>query len=238
MTTARDIVDRALEIVQVKATGQDSSGEDSSLGLRVLTSLLDGLQLDPNAVIGFSELTFTPTAGSETITIGNGGGADIDYKMPVRIDRSSFMRINGSDYRIWFADSFEEYTEKRDKSIQGYASCAYYMRRNTDTGVLYLYPSANGAEYVLYVDDDVVSGFDTMTLSTVLTLPRGYRWMLEYLLADKLTIDYRVDPNLAMAIRAEAGIALRRLKRTNKRVPQLTMPRGTEYDAQSDSYVT
>lgn len=236
MTTARDIVDRALEIVQVKATGQDSSGEDSSLGLRVLTSLLDGLQLDPNATLGLEELTYTPAAGTQSFTIGTAG--NIATTMPVRIDRSSFMRINNADYRIWFADSFEEYTEKRDKSLQGYACCAYWMPKNTGLGTLYLYPAANGAEFHLWVDQEVVDGFDSMTLSTVLTLPRGYRWMLEYLLADKLTIDYRVDQNLAMAIRAEAGIALRRLKRTNKRVPQLTMPRGTEYDAQSDSYVT
>jgi hypothetical protein len=227
-----------LEIVQVKATGQDSSGEDSSLGLRVLTSLLDSLQLDPHAVIGFSYLSFTPAAGAQAITIGDLGTVDIDYKMPVRIDRSSFMRINGSDYRIWFADSWEEYTEKRDKSLQGFACAAYYMRQNTGIGILHLYPAANGAEYFLYVDEDIIYQFDTITLSTSLILPRGYRWMLEYMLADKLALDYSINPNLAAAIKAEAAIAMRRLKRTNKRVPQLTMPRGTEYDAQSDSYVT
>lgn len=235
MTTARDIVDRALEIVQVKATGQDSSGEDSSLGLRVLTSLLDSLQLDPHATLGLEELTYTPAAGTQSITIGTAG--NIATTMPVRIDRSSFMRINGSDYRIWFADSWEEYTEKRDKSLQGYACAAYWMPKNTGLGTLYLYPSANGAEYHLWVDQEVIDGFDTMTLSTVLTLPRGYRWMLEYMLADKLALDYSINPNLAASIKGEAAIAMRRLKRINVRVPQLTVPRGTEYDAESDSYV-
>jgi len=200
MTTTLDVVDRALEIVQVKAPGQATNAEDADLGLRALISLLDAWQLDPHSVIGLTELVYTPAAGVETVTIGP--GADIDVAMPVRIDRASTV----GDAPLEFATEF--------------GGVGAYWMRGYDVGTLHI-PASDGSELRLWVELEPVTGFASLTLATVLTLPAGYLQALEYGLADKLTLDYGTDPVTSARIKLEAAVGLRKVKRANARVPQL-----------------
>lgn len=222
MPTVLDIVDRSLELVKAKAAGQSSSGEDSNLGLRALISMLDSLQLDPHAILGLTELTYTPASGSQSVTIGTGG--NISTTMPSRIDRSSFIRVSGTDYPLHLLNTLEEYNHIASKGTEAVSWWAYWNARNTNLGTLYLYPAINDGELHLWVDQPIVNGFASMTLATSLTLSYGYRHMLEYKLADLLTTDFGTDPLTAQRIKSEAAIALRRVKRANLRIPQLEVP--------------
>jgi hypothetical protein len=122
--------------------------------------------------------TFTYTFAGSTTTPATGTiltAGDINASMPVRIEASSFQRLSGLDIPIIWAASFEEYTRQPVKSNQGWAMKYYYMAENTNIGTLYMWPASNGAELHLWVRTDAVVNYDTMTLSTTLTLAPGVK---------------------------------------------------------------
>lgn len=72
MSTAQDICSLSLsEILNDDAT-QTPASADLNFALTKLQDLLDHLELDPQTTIGLKELTFTPQAGYQTITISAG----------------------------------------------------------------------------------------------------------------------------------------------------------------------
>ena len=214
MTTALQIITRALEHLNVKDASQELSADDSDLALRALISMLDAWQLDPQATIGLQELTYTPTAGAQSFTIGPAG--NIVATMPVRIEMSSFYRVNGIDTPIGIANSLEEYTVRAAKSVQGLTNFIRYERSNSGTGTVYLYPASDGSEQLhLFARQDVVSGYASLVLGTNMTLPNGYRNALEWCLASEIAVDFPTPTVTQAVVDRKAGISLRRMKRAN-----------------------
>lgn len=224
MATAQTIISQSLnQILNDDATATPATA-DLNLGLSTLIYLLDHLGLDPQTTIGLDELVYTPTAGTETVTIGATG--DIVATMPVRIEQSSFQRLNGLDIPILWAANFEEYTRQPVKSNEGWAMKYWYMPSNTGEGTLYLWPASNGAELHLWVRQDMVSGFSTMALGTTLTLPTGVQKVLVDILAAELLDSYNVpNPNYEQ-LKRKGYNSLRKFKRQNLKVSQLQLPRG------------
>ena len=230
-----DCIKRALEHIQVAALGQANEADEVDLCLRALASMLDAAQLDPMAVVGLQTLTFTPAAGAQTVTFGD--GQDIDMKMPVSLELSSVYRVNGVDVPIGFAPSFDEYAAQADKATQGTPQCCFYMRGNNEVGTLYLWPASDGSYQLrLQARQDVVAGYESLATGTQLTLPNGYRDWLEKSLAVEIGPTLHApEAAYAKAVRA-AGIAARRLKRANFVSHQLRSPaaNGGAYNIQSD----
>ncbi len=214
MTTVADIVNRAFEIIGVNAAGESTATADSNLAVNALVSLLDLWQLDPQSVVGLQELTYTPAAGAKTVTIGAAG--QIVSAMPARIEPSSFYRINGIDMPLAIADSFDEYAAIAAKSTQGPPSIAYLMRGNTEVGTLYLGPASDGTyELHLWVPQQNVQGFATLTSGTTLTLPNGYKKMLEDNLAEELLTSFSVPDVIGTKVMRAAARSRRKVKRGN-----------------------
>lgn len=224
MATAQTIITASLsQILNDDATATPATA-DLNQGLSTLIYLLDHLGLDPQTTIGLSELTYTPAAGSETVTIGPTG--NIVATMPVRIEQSSFQRLNGMDIPIIWAANFEEYTRQPVKSNQGFSMKYWYMPSNTGTGTLYLWPASNGAELHLWVRQDVVSGYSSMALGTTLTLPTGVQKVLVDILAAELLDSYNVQNPAYAQIKQKGFNSLRKFKRMNLKISQLQLPRG------------
>jgi len=225
MPQASVIVNRALEILNVYSPGMAApAAEDSDLGIRALKTLLDAYQLDPQAVIGLQEFVYTPTGGQQTITIGPGGQISAT-RQPTEIAQSSFYRQNGVDRPVGWANSFEEYTAQANKAVASLQPFIYYMRSNTDVGTIYLWPAASGTyELHLFAPQDVVGGYNSLTLTTSLTLPNGYQKWLEDLLAFDLCEDYSVPSDVMMRLEKRARAASKRLKRANFVSHQLQSP--------------
>lgn len=222
-TTVNAIVSRALELLNVKQSTTAAAGEDLELGLRALSSLLDALQLDPQATIGRSEHVYTPSGGQQTITIGASG--QIVSAPPSSIDPASFYRNNGVDRPIGIADSLEEYTAQANKAVQSLQPFIYYQRGPDNIGTIYLWPAATGTyELHLWWRNEVVTGYDALLLTTSLTLPNGYQKWLEDILAFDLTTDFATEQALANRLEKRAGIATRRIKRANFVSHQLQQP--------------
>lgn len=219
------IVNRALEILNVFAPGMAApAAEDSDLGIRALKTLLDAFQLDPQAVIGLQEFVYTPTGGQQTITIG-ATGQIVTTRQPARIELSSFYRLNGVDRPVGIANSFEEYTAQANKSVQSLQPFIYYMRNDSDVGTIYLWPASNGSyELHLFASQEVVSGYNTLTLTSNLSLPNGYQKWLEDILAYDLCEDYSVPTEVMARLEKRASRASARLKRANFVSRQLQQP--------------
>lgn len=235
MTTTLEIIDRALEHLGVKGAGEITSAEDADAGIRAMTSLLDALQSDRLNVIGLTELTFTPTAGAQTVTIGPSG--DIAATAPMSIDPASIYRVGSVDYPLPLSDAFSDWTEIAEKTQQGHPEVCHYMRGPT-TGTLYLGPASDGTYQLrLWVPQEVVTGQSTLTLAGSLSLPPGYRTMLEYGVALELCPTFERPAAVVQNMEVRYSRALRRIKRANVSVPTLGMPysfHGSGYDIESD----
>jgi hypothetical protein len=221
--TPQTLITAALEHMGVAEIGQTPNPDDSDKCLRALISMLDAWQLDPQDIIGLQELTHTPAAGVQSFTIGPAGS--IVATQPLRIESSSFYRINSVDMPLGVG-TLAEYNAKSTKTTQGHPEFVA-MVRGYDTATVYLYPASDGdAQLRLWVQRDVVSGFATLTTSTSITLPNGYQNGLEWCLADEAAPDFSVPAEKLMVIARKASIARRRLKRANTRITEMRMPAG------------
>jgi hypothetical protein len=219
--TPLTIITRALEHLTVAEPGQTIGSEDSDLCLRALISMLGSWQLSPQHIIGLQELTHTPTAGTQSFTIGPAGS--IVARQPLRIEPSSFYRNNSVDLPLG-VKSLDDYNAKASKTATGPPEFVALVR-GYDTATVYLYPAADGTSQLrLWVQRDVVSSFDALALNTTLTLPAGYQNDIEWCLADEVGPDFAVPDRVLARAAHKASIARARLKRSNTRVPTLRMP--------------
>lgn len=222
MATPNDLSKTALQHLGVIDAVETPSGEDAQLCLDRLKSLLDALQLDPQAVIGRQELTRTPAAGVQSFTIGTGGDIS-SVKMPASID-AAFYRISGTDTPVGIKP-LDVYLAEASKTTRGQPDYIAY-ERSYGVGTVYIYPASDGtAELHMWVRRDVVSGYDSLTLTTSLTLPNGYQNLLEWCLADEVAPSYPQAPGIAL-VHNKAAIAMRRVKRANVRINEMRMPLG------------
>lgn len=226
--TCLSIVNRALEHIQIKGAEESSGSPEADLALRSLSSFLDAMQTEPHAIVGLTELTFTPAGGAQTVTIGP-TGCDITADVPVRISPASFVRNGGVDEPLIPLHSFDQYTHQGSKDVQSIPEHFFYRREPTK-GTLYLYPAADGnSELHMWVPQEVVTGQTALALASSLTLPSGYRYWLEYALAAEIAPTFEVPPALVGLMQQRATNALRRIKRANVTIPQLSTGLGRPY---------
>lgn len=220
--TVLNLITAALQHLGVLDPDESPTASDAATCLNSLRSLLDALNLDPLVAIGRQELTRTPTADTQSFTIGTGG--DISGTMPLRIE-AAFCRANGVDTPL-AVESLERYLGEADKTSRGSPRYVAYERGDT-AGTVYLHPAADGtSEFHLWVMLDVVDGYSTITAASALAVPPGYRNYLEWAIADEVAGDFQVSQQIEARAARRASNALRRLKRANTRPPEMQMPYG------------
>lgn len=223
MTTARDIVTRALEHLGVVGSGESAGANDADLALRALRSMLDAWQLEPRAVVGLRQITYTPTAGTQSFTIGPAG--NVVGRAPVRIEPASFYRLSGVDTPL-DVGTLDEYNARADKTVRGSPDFVA-LSRSYDTATVYVYPAADGVcQLRLWVLSDPVDSFDAIEIDDTLTLPAGMQSALEWCLAEDVESDFSMRPEVAIKVREKAARAKRLFMRGNTRVGALMLPFG------------
>lgn len=86
MTTARDIIQSALEELGVYAPGETMSDADAERGLFTLNDMLDEWASEYLFVTQQTAVTATLSSGKASYTIGKTGAPDIAAPRPVKID--------------------------------------------------------------------------------------------------------------------------------------------------------
>lgn len=224
-------ISTTLTSVGTTATATTASPHYRAVGDRVVISGAN--QTEYNGAVTIvtapTATTFTYTFAGSATTPATGTiltSGDINAPMPPRLETSSFQRLSGLDIPIIFAASFEEYTRQPVKSNQGWAMKYFYMPQNTNVGTLYLWPASNGAELHLWARTDPLVNYSTMTLATTLTLPPGVQKVLIDILAAELLNSFNVPEPVHSRILQKGNNSLRKWKRMNLKIAQLTMPRG------------
>lgn len=145
--------------------------------------------------------------------------------MPQRIEEASFCRLNGVDFLIGLAASFEEYDSQPVKTNQGYPTKCFFNRNEiSNYGTFFMWPASNGAELHFMIRHQTLAGFQTMTLSTTLTLPIGLQKMLIDILAAELLDTYNVPQPAYSQIKQKGANSMRKWKRSNVQINMLNMP--------------
>ena len=232
MATPTTIITAALRHLGVIGSADTTvDADDADICLNSLKSMLDSWNLSPQDCVGLQELTVTPIAGSTSFTIGAAG--DIVARQPVKIVKAVY-RQGSTDYPVEVVE-VAEYADYALKSNQA-APCVVALNRSGATATVYVYPACNGSAQIrLWVATDVIASFDTLGLSTTLTLPNGYQNALEWSLAEEVAQSFSVPPQILAIVTRKASIAHRRIKRANNRVPQLEVRGGLRvYDVTGD----
>lgn len=224
MATAADLASGVLRHLGVLGAEEDPIAYDIAAVLGALKIMLDAWRLDPRAVTGYQELSYTPTAGVQSFTIGPSG--NVVATQPLRIELNSYYRLNGVDSPL-LVGSVDEYNAKAGKDTRG-APSLVALNRGSDTATVYMYPAADGVSQLrLVVLKEPLASFESITASTTLTLPAGMRAALEWCIADDLTADYKISrADVLGKIRDKAREYRRLFKRGNTRVGSLAMPYG------------
>lgn len=203
MTTARQIVNRAAEILGYKDRSESLDGTDAASFLDALNDLVDTWATAATPLYVYATTMFVQMVSGNGITIGP--GATINTARPVRIPAGGFFRIGSTDYRFEVATR-EQYDAFPNKDTSSSFARFCYYEPTVPTGTLYFYPAISGSgELHLPVEQRLSSFAD---LDTAYTIAPGYKSALQYSLAEELAPGLRpLDPNTArLAAQKRAAI--------------------------------
>lgn len=220
MTTAVDLIERAMRLLGVYAVGETISADEAQTGLVALNSLVDGLA-NTNLLIYVKSLDqITLVANQASYSIGP-TGTDLVTTRPVEVMQSSNVTYQGVTYPLtkW---TLQDYNTISIKTIAGTPGVLYPEMSYPDMTV-YLWPAPGVAGMTLNLwSNKALSSFPALT--TTVSLPPGWEKMLTFLLAEDLAAEFQVP--VPAAVLKQASMIRKNIKRTNKQVPLMAMPYG------------
>lgn len=176
-------------------------------------------------VVDANTFTYTFAGGTSPATGTISCDADIITNMPPRVEESSFVRLGGVDFLIGFASSFEEYNAQPVKTNQGYPTKAFYMPNTySNWATMYLWPASNGAEVHLWIRQEALANFSSMTLTTTLILPMGTQKPLIDILAAELCDPFNILDPMYTRLKQKGANSIRKLKNSRLKIAELSMP--------------
>jgi hypothetical protein len=187
MTTARDIIESAARKIQVLGRGQTLSADDAQNGLDALNQMLDSWSIEGGNVFTESRESFALTSGQGSYTIGSGG--NFDTAKPYVIT-SAFVRVNGTDYPLELIDS-NQYASLYDKDLSSAFPEFLYFDNNYPLSNIILWQVPATSSTLHIYSQKPLSNLTSLT--TALSLPKGYERALVYNLAVELAPEYEKD---------------------------------------------
>jgi hypothetical protein len=189
MTTARDIITKALQKIGVSFNGTVITADEANDALDALNALLESFANDSMLVYARSWETFNITGGDGNYTMGVGG--DFNTARPLLIV-SSYIADGNTDYNLSII-SDEMYnnqiSQKDTLSVPAYI--------NSDNGSplvnIRLYPVPDKSYQIFLLTEKAVT---RLGLDDEVTLPTGWERMLIYNLAVDVAPEYglQLDP--------------------------------------------
>ena len=216
MTTANDIINRALKSLAVIGQGETADSDQAADALVSLNDMISSWANEAAMIYQVATDIVTLQSGKNDYTIG-AGAYDINTTRPLKV-LQAFIRMNSIDYPVEVV-SREQYQSIILKSLQSQLPTILYYDTGYPSSTVRLWCSPNQAND-LHIDSlKPFSGF--ATLSDTVSLPPGYERALRLNLAVELMPEYQVrnDKLDVMAMEAKAGI-----KRTNHFPEKLSFP--------------
>lgn len=216
MTTALDIINRAMRLTLSIGDGEAITSYDAQTGLDALNSMLDSWSLDELIVYVIKQENFAATPNTASYTIGTGGA--FNTTRPALIRGGFFRDSANNDYpfKVIELAQWDGLTPKNQSAYQ-----PQYLFYSTDfplgTVNLWPVPSVTGTLFL-----DSMKPLQQFTdLTTVLSLPPGYKRMIEYNLAVEIAPEFQVQVSAEVAKIAQESKAA--VMRINAEAPILVM---------------
>lgn len=191
MTTARDIITKALQKIGVAFKGSAITAEEADDALFSLNALLSSYANDSMLVYARSWETFTVTGSQESYTMGVGG--DFNTARPLLIV-ASYLRDSDTDYNLSIISDEMYNNQIAQKETPGIPA---YL--NSDNGsplvTVRLYPVPDKTYQIFLLTEKQVT---SLGLDDDIQYPPGWERMLIYNLAVDVAPEYgvQIDPSV------------------------------------------
>jgi hypothetical protein len=221
-STFGDIVLAALRNTGIVGVGQTALPEDLNQACAALNNMIAQWQQRRYLVYRLVEYT-VPCNGSQYYEIGPGGDISVAER-PAAINAAFARQLindnpNQIDYPVVVLPSRETYSQIAMKSLQSFPQWCWYDAA-VPLGKLFVYPVISNQFDLHVIFREQLQ--TAMALTDEINLPAEYKEALVYNLAIRLSANYGVPLNPAVAGLARA--ALETMRTVNAQVPTMGMP--------------
>lgn len=209
-TTALDIINGALRLLQVKSPDVSLTAEEANDALDCLNLMIDSWANESLMLHHITSETFTLTAGLNPHTIGTGG--TFNTTRPTDIQAIT-VKVGNVDLPVTLLD-YDDYGVIKLKTLQNlYPQYAYY-EPTYPLGSLWLYPVPSQASSITIYSEKPLTQFANLT--STFSLPPGYAKAMKFNLAVDIAPEYQTDAG--QDVKGQAVLTKGLIKRKNKRI--------------------
>lgn len=210
MTTALDLITRAMQSIGALGDGETPTSSEAQDCLDILNEMMDGLSIDRSTIYEVRDEIFPLTANDGTYTIGASG--DFNTTRPVKLT-GAFIRDSGNiDYPLVVLDDRASYDGIVAKDVTSDIPLYLFNDYAYPLSTIKLYPVPTVANSLHLTSWRQLQSFSLLT--TALSLPNGYLEMIRYNLGIRIcTIFEKSPPALLIALARDTLSKVRRHNR-------------------------
>lgn len=183
MTTARQIITKAMQKARVLTKNEAPSGDEISDGLFALNAMVSSWSNESLLIYSRVQESFALADGQETYTIGSGG--DFNTTRPLQII-SAFVRISTIDYNLE-AINGKQYDRIPYKDITGGIPEYLFYDASTPLGRITIFPKPTTGTLFIRSEKEINQ---FTTLDTDNEFPSGWDRALIFNLAIEIASEY------------------------------------------------
>lgn len=210
-SSVRDLITRALRIINYSAPGDSIPDDIMDVGLEVLDSMIDSWSNDPLMIYSLNPYQFDVTAGQQKYTLGPGGDWDIERPMQINMAFVNWLPGTASQTDIpveVLTDA--QYASISVKNTPTVFAFALYDDGNYPLRTISLWPVPNQAgKMTLWLMQPLM---DFADIDALVTYPPGYYDTFSYNLAVRLGFELSKQvPEQVAQLATQTKAALARL---------------------------
>lgn len=223
MTTPLDIITQGLKIAGVLGVGQTPLAEDTNDAFNLMNGMMSQWQRK-RWLVPYLVDTGLISTGASTYSVGPSG--DFNISRPDKLEDGCYIRQltnsspNQVDTPVTLITSMENYTSISLKQLTSFQQYIYYQP-TYPRGTIYPYPLPQASVYELHILTKASLGQFTSLAQTII-LPLEYIPALEWNLAQRLRIAYRLPKD--EELNAMARDSLNLIRTANTQVAVMRMP--------------
>lgn len=189
MTTAGDLITRALRQANILGEGQVPSGDQSNDALVTLNDMLDAWNTDSLVLYQTTNDQVTTVANKSVYTVGTGGDWNVDR--PGQIN-SAYVDYQGVSFQV-FEINQDEYNLLSLKTMTQVFPRFFLYLNTFPLGTLTLWPTPTTNSTFTMSVDRVLANIPSTGATVV--LPPGYSKAIRANLAMELCVEYGKEPS-------------------------------------------
>lgn len=229
MATGQTLVNRALRLIGVIASGETPSADDSNIALEAINSMLNSWRNDRLMCYAIRDETLAMVGGTSSYTIGPSGS--LNTTRPVSIE-GAFMRASNIDYNVRVI-SQQEYNAIVDKTATSDLVEVVYYEGTMSTGTLKVWPVPTTTN-VLHLQTRVP--LTDLVLGTTVALPPG--WEEAIATNCSIAIAPEFGTTASVTIVKMASDALKGIKGINSRPIKASQDLGALFGSRRSNIIT